>query len=457
MGSKKGRWIFLLVSLAFLPFLARTGLDPEKIREYAVERIYEQWRASEIATLVAPGSELHLQESVLRTPFHHHFRTHLAKDFILYTDARYPRISVEFSDGDYLWASIQIETSPGVRNLWQGHTRLVNNGYLIGVWLSGLILLAGLGLWIASTVFVVFSFLWASHWNPLGIPEYLYERCRTGFVLLQDGFSKNSLAFLIALISIAMFLAHRALRRRRWRFRLHERSRSRWLVATLVLEPILMAIGFSFYQWGEGEAWWRLYLMSWTGRFFTVPFLVHHFYFESRDARWRVDERTLRKPLKLFPLALLIPAFFYFGMGWDWLSVLTSSQEAPVLMGLKTFAIALLLGMVMGSRPFALLLGLLAFPAMIATRASPLDMAFLLGVFLDGLLVGWIVSPWMMWVEPWRLILDKKVFLILLPLTLLVGLMLSSVGIPYVVPWVLLIMAMWGFYNLHKGGVGHES
>jgi hypothetical protein len=455
VGSKKGRWIFLLISFALLPLLVRTGLDPEKIREHAVERVYQQWRASDTAKLVPSGAELHLQESVLRTPFHHHFRGQLAKDYVLYTDTSYPRVSVEFGDGDYLWASVQIETSPGLRSLWQGQTRLVNNGYLIGVWLAGLILLAGLGLWVASTGFVVFTFLWASHWNPLGLPEYIFERLQTGFNLIGEGFSRNTLAFVLALSSVFLFVLYFSIKKR-FKFQFQEKRRSTWLIVSLLLEPVLVFLNFSFYEWGPGESWWRLYIMSWVGRFFTVPFLVHHFFFESKDPRWLVGAKLERRPIKLFPLAILMPAFFYFGMGWDWVGVLGASQEAPVLMGLKTFAVAVMLGIVLGSRPYALIFGLMMFPVMLAPSATPLDMAFRLGVFLDGLLVGWIVSPWMMWGEPWRLIVDKRVLLLLLPGTLVIGLMLSSVGIPYVVPWILLIMLVWGFYNLNRGALSDE-
>lgn len=439
----------------------RTGLDPEKIRERAVENIYEQWRSSETAKLITIGSELHLQESVLRTPFHNHFRKHLAKDFILYTDASYPKISVEFTDSDYLWASVQVETSPGVRNLWQGQARLVNNGFLTGAWLAGLILLTGLGLWIATTIFVCFSFLWASHWNPLGLPEYLFERTRTGIALLSHGLGpreldKDALAFGVALLAILLFLLQRFFKHK-FKYTIREKWRFRWFLITLGLEPLLIWLTFSFYQWGAGESWWKLYLMSWTGRFFCIPLLVHHFFFESKDPRWIVHKKHYERPMKLFPVALLIPAVFYFGMGWDWLVVVASSQEAPVLMGLKAFAMAFLLGMVLGSRPFALVFGLLVFPMMLGTNTPPLDMAFLLGIFLDGLLVGWVMSPWMMCVEPWRLIIDRRIVLLLVPTTLIIGLMLSSVGIPYVVPWILLIMVVWGFYNLNKGVLAQEG
>lgn len=439
----------------------RTGLDPEKIRERAVDRIYQQWHASEVAKSLSAGTELHLQDSVLRTSFHHHFRTHLAKDFILYSDANYPRVSVEFADGDYLWASVQVETSPGVRNQWQGQTRLLNNGYLIGVWLSGLILLAGQGIWIATTVLICFSFLWASHWNPLGVPEYLWERFHTGFVLIHDGlktgdFDKDALAFLMALISIFVFLAYRVLKKK-FKNKLHEKWRFRMFLFSLVLEPILVCLTFSFYKWSANEEWWRLYLLSWIGRFFCVPLLVHCFLIERQDSRWARDPKLQERPLKILPIALLIPALFYFGMGWDWLMVLASSQEAPVLMGFKAFASSFLIGLVIGSRPFAMAFGLLAFPMMLGAHSSLVDMSFTLGVYLDGLLLGWVMSPWMMSVEPWRLLLSKQVIWLLVCVMVLVGLMLSSVGIPYMVPWVLSVMVLWGFYNLNKNGLVREK
>lgn len=432
----------------------RTGLDPEKIRERAVETLYQEWRHSEIAALVGHGVELHLQESVLRTPYHHHFRKHLARDFILHTEANYPRISVEFADGDYLWASIQVETSPGVRNLWQGQARLINNGYLIGIWLAGLLLLAGQGIWIASTVSIGFSLLWASHWNPLGIPAMLWERLRTGTLMVRTAlgageWNRDAFVFCLAVGALVVFLSHRVLQKRLRRF-FSEKWRFRMLLLSLAVEPFFVWIAFSFYEWSDQESWWLMYLVSWIGRFFCVPLLVHHFAIEKRFPRWQLPAKLDERPLRIFPLALLLPTAFYFGMGWDWLVVLGSSQEAPVLLGFKVFATAFLVALVLGSRFFSLAMGLLIFPLMLGIKTSALDVGFLLGIYLDGLLVGWVIGPWMMASEPWRLLVDRRVMWLLVLTTVLIGIMLSSVGIPYAVPWILLIMVVWGFYNLGK-------
>lgn len=435
----------------------RMGLDPERIRERAVESIYQEWHSSEFAALLKIGEPVHLQDSVLRTPFHHHFRKHLAKDYILHSEVTYPRISVEFSGGDFLWSSVQIETSPGVRHLWQGQSRLINNGYLSGVWLAGLVLLAGQSLWVATTLSVGFSFLWASHWNPLGIPALVWQKFQTGILHLKLALQAKVfdetevLAFLVVFLSMVLFVLQRALRNK-VSFLFSEKWRPYSLYGSFFLEPFFVWLAFSFYKMGQEEPWWLLYLISWVGRFLSVPLLVHRLVIERNFPHLRpfVKESQSRN-LKVFPIALLIPCFFYFGMGWDWLVVLASSQEAPVLMGIKIFATAFLLAMVVGSRTYSLALGLLVFPLMLGTSVSPLNSGFLLGVFLDGLLLGWILSPWMMCSQPWRPLVERRMAWILVANSLLVGVMLPSVGIPFAVPWVLSVMVFWGFYNLTRG------
>ncbi len=462
--THRNRMIFLvsLVIVAF-PFLLKTGLDFEILRNQAVVSLYRSWRWSEGARDLPPSAKVVFERRSERSPFEEALQNQLQKDFVLVdprtADPNLPRLRAFFTTEGSLRS--RFELYPGKNSpeayVWQGSRRYINNGIFLGAWLGLLFWLLGWGPRKCLSVAALVTFFWYADWNLLAVPQtwVTFFKDLGGEVFFRfknDNWVAGELGRLVevglALWALCLLLFWWA--DRRWGSR---GEISKFILLSFILEPFFIYFGSRFGNWGADASWWKVYLGSLTFRFVTGAHLFFLFLrpklFQSRTSS---NLSTHSRQTVGTRLMILLPLAFVVAGGWEWLHATLTPSSGDILLQLKVFLIGFVLSLALGSRVFATWLGVLVVSLVLQPTKGHWIAAGFFGSLLDGLLLGW-------WLTPLKgyhisLVADahgghwSRRFTFLTLMAWMVGTVFSTVGAPLAVVWAALLLGVWAYAQL---------
>ncbi|NCN26266.1 hypothetical protein GW915_01720 [bacterium] len=453
-ARQKRLWAwFLLAAVAFLPFILRLGLDTEIVKQQAVLELYQGWRWSKTGSKVAKGSEISFERIKRLSVDEDYFEAQLQRDFILKNTGKGYKIRAFFAQDSKLRARIELwDPQSGVWEAWTGDSRLTNNGILLGPWVTLFFLLAGAGAAFSVIFGLGTSLVWASKWNLLEVPSYLYNfisdlfqeayrRSISGEWFIQDMYRLPEISSFLWIVVTALVLL--AIRKPVKRLRLHQ-----FLVLSFLLEPIMIWGSSQFAVWSDDASWWKIYLGSFCYRFFSFSILL--LYLMDRKYFQRAKEASRTEFLTKFNLGLAAPIVFLICKGWSWLSSVLLVSVGDSLMKLKVFLVGLLLGFMLGSRVFSMWLGCLALALILPPTKGHWFAASLCGFFFDAVLLGWFMSPFKTFSPSFLHLLPIRSFMAVFVITWVFGVFLTSVGVNIAITWLLLILVLWAYSQLSQ-------
>lgn len=457
------RWFWLsLILAAFLPFVMRLGLDVDSVNRQALNHIYRQWKASEsFEELKSRTDQLRFLRTEDGGVFEELFSAKLKNDFILSNSPEVPVVKSYFSKEKILVGRIEwmAQGLEGGARVMAGEARFVNNGLLFGFWFSLLLIFLGMNVGKASLFACFLLLLWQVRWNPLAIAGHLYDEVAlvvsevsvaiTNRTLL--GPETMSLSFLMLLLLFQ--LSKKLFFKTDYKTRLRSLMRSQYL--SLAFEPLGLWLASRYFQWGEDVFWWKVYLGSLCFRFISIPFFTSLWASLAGKAAPKAWSKGPKLDVPVTAIgnhasALLLPLIFLFSGGWEWLNAVLIVDAGWSILMLKAFLTGLLLGGVTGSRTASLFLGL-----MVLTRVSPPTeghwmAAAVFGFFLEGLWVGWWMSP-MKGIQPFFPVPDaKKLFFVCAAVGWVMGVFIYTAGVPLALCWFAVLMCIWSYIQLNR-------
>jgi hypothetical protein len=456
LGPMTWPWLLFLL-LALLPVALRTELDLASQDRLAVLSIYRDWRWSGEGRSLKPGDEVVFAAGDERgPPLAALFKSQLQRDFRVSEVGNGPRVRAFFdssSIAERLRARIEIADAQGMR-AWSGEAVRLGNGWMLGPWVALVLFVFGQPLALTLACHVLVTALWLSHWSPLDIPSSLLQFVLPSlgeivFRFRENYWNASELGRLPALGALLYFVPR--LTAQVWSRAGDPRvpaRRARWLVlASFAVEPLAVWTGSLFGQWSADAAWWKVYLGSFAYRFIALAFVAAAFF---RPEIMRLSALSTFEPLPRVPkrvyLALaLTPLLFIAANGWSWMAAALSYSTGESLFRLKVFGLGWLLATATGSRVFSLWLGTLALAVTVPPSTGHWNAAHQLAFLLDGMLVGW-------WMSPLKALRLRDFFHMGLievaavaGLALVVGTFLSSVGVPLGLCWLSLVLALWAY------------
>lgn len=439
-------WL-LLLSFAALPFLLRLQLDLRQVELMAVQDVYRVWRWSPEGRVLRTGATLVFKKHDDKSAAEELFLRQVQKDFKVVEYGDFPRVRAYFGAERRLRARIEVQAG-AQQTIWEGESRYPDNGILAGPWLGAVLALMGRPPWVSVSAAAITMLAWDSGWNPLDMPARaigffssfgaeLRERFARGDWVASELGRVPALGLLIWLLP-AFFLLWKVSQRPE----LKARSIVGFVGGTLLLEPLCLWTSELFGKWDAGASWWKVYLGSFAYRFVLGAFLVAR-YLRPLSLEWGVVGRWGRR---FRWLALLLPAAFVAGSGWEWLSSLLVPGAGDTLLRFRVFLIGWLLAFMLGTRAYSLWLGCFALAVQLPPTTGHWNASALFGFLADGLLLGWWMTPlkgfWIRPPETW-----PRVGALAL-IAWVAGILLSSVGVPLGICWIALVAAVWAYMQL---------
>ncbi len=440
---KSSRILWILAIWAVLPFFLRLNLDYQAVERQGVLSLYREWRMSPGVRDLKPGTDIVFEASNSKNRLEEAFRTQLARDFRIVEQGDAPRVQAVFTVSGRLHGRIEM------KEVWRGSVRLINNGILLGLWVALLVVFLGLPFSWALVFGAGIVLFWRSHWNLLGVPqdtflalyrigEEIAVRATTGnWNATELGRAAELFGLLCLPLSVAAYFWDR------WRLWRRHRLAGHLLVG-LALEPVFLWTVSLFAQWGAETSWLRIYVGSFGFRFLFLGLLLY----ALLDRGWvtRLQDQWAQRSASLVPI--LTSAVMLVSGLWAWGQSALYPEPSDTVVRLKVFIVSLLLALVTGSRMFSLGLGLLLVAVILPPSRGHLQAASLVGLSLDALFVGWVLSPFKSF-GPGALIgTPLRHFAFIGIAGWLFGVLLSSVGIPLVACWGLFLFAVWAYAQL---------
>ena len=351
-----------------------------------------------------------------------------------------------FFDLDYK-LRLRVETEDlktGEKSTWYGETRLMNNAFLLGPWLTSIFLLLGFSVNGSIAVGLLFFLFWGARWEISQIPvsfanlfRYLYHQTNT---FLNTNFSfdwlnfNESLLLSLLLIQIILCTLLRKL------FLAVERKKF-FFIFPVVLDAIVLYLFSLGTQWeGLGFSWWQLFALSIPYRFFLLSFLIAQ-PFKEKFANLVTS--------RISYLGILAPIMIMAFQAWDWVESALGVSLATSVFRLKVLATAFVFSFVCGNYLIALFLSL-SFLIVHLQLSSLTDAAILLAFYCDGLFLGWILSPYK-WRRPFiNPMIDLNRLTLLIFFTWVLGFFFVAVGAPLVFAWVFVLVVLWLFIQIQS-------
>ena len=467
LGPVTWPWLIFLL-LGLLPVALRTELDLASQDRLAVLSLYRDWRWSGAGRSLKPGVEVVFEDADDKGPLVNLFKSQLQRDFRVASFGPAPHVRALFDESSIvgrLRARIEIENVNEEPRAWSGEAVRLGNGWMMGPWVALALLILGQPLGLALACHVLMTALWLSHWSPLDIPSTLLQFVlpsfgEIAFRVRENYWNASELGRLPALGALLWFLPRLLLQA--WNRGGDARSslrRTRMLVlGSFLVEPLVVWTGSLFGQWSADAAWWKVYLGSFAFRFLTLAFAAAVFF---RPEIFRLppagpdEDAPARIPKRVYVMLALLPLLFIAANGWSWLAAALAYSTGESLFRLKVFGLGWLLSMATGSRLFSLWLGTLALAVTVPPATGHWNAAQLLACLLDGLLVGW-------WMSPLKAVRLRDFFRMGLfelaavaTLAVIVGTFLSSVGVPVGLCWLSLILGLWAYSQASAGR--HEN
>jgi hypothetical protein len=439
----------VVVVLAFLPFLLRMGLDLNSINRLAVANVYRAWRTSMSTPELKSNETLIFERSEDKEVFEDFFLSQLQKDFKVVEFGEHPRVRAYFEKERTLTTRVEWKLPKGEWREWNGEARLVNNGILLGLWAGVLFFFLG-----KSTLFSigVSSFLmlyWKSRWDLLSIPSLVFHDFSFAFkdfwtafkTWIPGGSDLGHLPLLVASVYALVILAGFVPWVQR---RFSDKQRMQALVAfSFVLEPVVIWLASVWAPWPADASWWKVYIGSFAYRFVSLAYSFALLMTPKiEESQWVYQSWESPKP-RWNPWALILPPIFVFAGGWEWLHAVLVVDSGSSILHLKAFLIAVLLAALTGSRLMSILVGLWVLVTVALPTRGHWDAASTFGFFMDGLLVGWWVSPFKGREPIFPFTQSRRIFLLATGVSWVFGIFLSTAGMPLGLCWLAVFMALW--------------
>ncbi len=446
LGNSKGRWFVLaLILAAFLPFILRLGLDVNAVNRQALNRVYREWRVSpSFQELKSQGSELRLLKSDREGVFEDLFQGLLQNDFKLVGRSDVPVVASYFKKSKVLSARIewgQADISLPVQ-VFHSETRFVNNGLLLGFWLSLILLFFGMESAKATALTVFFMLLWQVRWNPMEIPLYIWDEAKLCYqeILLGLYNLESSMFFVLLMLAVVVGLfqviAKPLIRK------LPDQGIPQVLLFSVLVEPMLLYLSSKVMGWGDGVYWWKVYLGSLCFRFVGVSFLLSLMIF--RPKRLPAPGLKQASAWAVF-MSLMLPTAFLVAGGWQWLNAVLIVDAGSSILMLKAFLTAALLAALTGSRWASLILGVFVLSWVAPPTEGHWVSAAVFGFFFEGLWMGWWLSP----LKSNRIQMPmphaKNLFFVCAGVGWVLGIFINTAGVPLALSWVLVLLSIWSY------------
>jgi hypothetical protein len=462
MSTKRGprgfwrAFVYLLLVGAILPFLLRLGLDLDGVNRQALKKIYQQWKWAEVKTHFAGVDTVVFKRSDRRDRFEEFFISELQKEFKVVEVGNFPELRAFFEKDRSLRARIEWRMSPSDPKWedWEGEARFPNNGILIGFWVALIFFFFGRSPKFIISIAIFLMLAWASRWNLLAIPWIVLEPVYQSFkelhwrILQKDwsGWDFGSLPFFASILwfLLSSFFQGRIFRR----FLTTEQRNWAILGASVVVEPIAIFLGSRLVPWSQDASWWKVYVGSFGFRFVTFSYLFSIVIRHPSRPHAPENRRSRYEKLAL----LLVPTFLISG-GWAWLhAVLIVEEAGSALLHLKVFVTSAVLAALLGSRIFSVFFGLIVLCFVATPTHGHYDAAATFGFFMDGLLIGWWLTPlkgeFPILPFPER----KQEFLLSSFVGWTLGVFLWAAGVPISICWIAVLLAIWSYGQMrHRG------
>lgn len=462
-GPRRRVLLAVIVVLSGFPFLLKTGIDSEVVRNQAVVSIYRSWRFSEGVRDLNPGSGIVFERRSERSAYEEALQSQLQKDFRLIdarlADSKTPRVRSFFTTEGLLRARLELwpDRQAPEPFVWEGARRFVNNGILLGSWLSILFWLLGWGPRKSLLLGAAATLFWYSDWNLLAIPGLLVAFFVDFFTeifarIFNGNWNAGELGRLAELGGVLWAVLLGVF----WIFDAKTGARAkplRFLLATLLLEPFILYFGSRFGNWGPEASWWKVYLGSLAFRFVTG---AHLFFYFLRPKLFEAQVSSGTKRSYSSGLgsraSILLPLVFLISGGWEWLHSVLNPGLGDILLQLKVFLMGFVISLCLGSRVFSLWLGMLVVSILLQPTKGHWIAAGFFGVLMDGLLLGWWVTP----LKGFHLgfMRDEsgqhwsRRFVFVSVMAWIVGTLFSSVGAPLGIVWAALGLGVWAYSQL---------
>jgi hypothetical protein len=457
---RKSRTLWLLAFvLAIFPFLLRTGIDSEVVLKQAITSLYRSWRFSDAMSHVKTGSPVIFERQKEKSFFEETFFHILSRDFLVRTSGDHPRIRAFFQSSSSL--QMRVETRQSLDSeprVWEGLRRYMNNGILFGVWIALLFWFFGRSYRALGAASLFFTLFWYAEWNILEIPgrvfffiedfgrEVFFRFANQDWTAGELGRLAELAAFLWVALSfffLKVFVS-----------KFHRRHFLAILVLSLLIEPLFVWAGSQFGSWSQDASWWKVFAGSLAFRFVTVAHILYILLSPSQVLKIAlVENQPSPKRTRSMPGALLMGPLVFLGCGgWEWLHSILTPSSGDSLLQLKVFFVGFVLSFVVSSRIFAMWLGVTVISLILPPTQGHWLAASYVGVVLDGLILGWWVSPFkgpgfMLGGFASQEDSQKRFFVVSL-LGWLCGTVFSAVGAPLPICWVAVVLGVWAYAQL---------
>jgi hypothetical protein len=446
-------WALVLI-VAVGPFLLKTGLNLESVQRQAAKDIYRSARSSSMMNEWVLGSPVIFETQNEKSLLEDTFRVQLQRDFKLVEIGEVPRVRVFFESGTFLYARLEVNLEKDRAQWipWNSSVRFINNGLLLGMWIGVLIWIYLQRLKFAAMTSLFCMILWQVDWNLLEVPQFLWVSGRDfvmelGARMRDQQWITHDYGRLVDMSVVGWFIF--AVLGYRWAVKKWQgRTTEAALVLSFVLEPVFLWMASKVAAWGADTTWWKIYLGSLSYRFLLFS---HLFVFVLRprhlNFRQTVRNSELQQEQNSW-IFYLIPLCFVLCGGWAWVQSVFSVGSSLILLRLKLFFASFVLSFVLGSRFFSLWIASLAFAVILPPTQGHWVASSGYGLMLDGLLLGWFLSPYKGRIPVLSLGERKMPFLVVSGMAWILGIFLSSVGAPTVISWAALALSVWGYAQL---------
>jgi hypothetical protein len=465
----KNNWLWLcLLMVAFLPFVLRLGLDVNAVNRQALRKVYRAWMLSpEAQQLKKEYKEVRFEKSRESGVFDDLFLAMLQRDFRVVENPEAPWVRSFFEKEKTLRGRIEWSPAPFTSpQAFQYESRFTNNAILLGFWIALILMFFTLSRVRAAQLSLALMLLWQVRWDPLSIPKHIYAEFKLlGMEQVQGIMSREFILF--AGLGIGLLLIFLLSGFSKWVVKKTEKKSLALLMGlSFLFEPFLIYFASVFAEWGPLVEWWKVYVGSLCFRFvaFSFLFLLNKKALASDNyfsplatlgfSRQKYIE-TMSRPLpqvewNLSIWCLLMPLGFVLAGGWEWLNAVLIVDAGWSILMLKAFLTGLLLALVTGSRWLSMLIGILALAQVAAPSEGHWVAAAVFGFFMEGLWIGWFLSPFKGWRPYFPLEGQNKSFLVSALLGWSLGIFTYTAGVPLVLCWILVLLGVWTFGQIQS-------
>lgn len=453
--TSKALWTFFLV-FSLVPFVLRLGIEGRATQHQSFMAVYRNFRWSAPMAQLPPGSEIIWERAKEKDIYQDFFKNELQKEFKIVELGQRPRVRAFFEESAYLRARFEfLEAGSQTSHSFSDETRMTNNGILLGLWLGILLYLLGRSLNFSLFMTIVVTAFWYTHWNILALPLEVWSffkpiyrelllRIRMGSLFADWDYSRalEVLGIVWGLtVGAVLALLPRARAQYRKKFRV-------FLLSSLVWEPIFLWTSSYFANWNTDAHWWKVYLGSFAFRFL---FLALVFFGLLQKDFWDIRAKIEAHQMgaRFSRAALLFPLFFLMCGGWFWVNSLFPLDSGSTLLRLKAFLVSFLIAFFMGSRVFALGVSILLVSLHLPPTKGHWESAHIFGFVFDASLLGYILSP----AKGFHPVLpplsaSHRTFMNVILMAYVLGVFLSAVGVPFLVCWMGIFLAVWTYYQI---------